>query len=180
MRNAALDDDAEAAPALVMGTFNFTRTGWRKVVQAASLMFDPESTSEIATATQKIMADEKYRPFRRRTLPPEIPGGEGIYLFDELMRGTDLPDMHIGGERNPILLRYCWRCLRRMAHPQSCHARLQYGRSSGFPKREGRRRCQSRQHPPTWLIGPRLAKHPGLPSQHQRSSPDHPACAQVK
>jgi hypothetical protein len=122
----------------------------------------------------------EYRPFRRRTLPPEIPGGEGIYLFDELMRGTDLPDMHIGGERNPVLLRYCWRCLRRMAHPQSCHARLQYGRSSGFPKREGRRRCQSRQHPPTWLIGPRLAKHPGLPSQHQRSSPDHPACAQVK
>jgi hypothetical protein len=76
MRNAALDDDAEAAPALVMGTFNFTRTGWRKVGQAASLMFDPESSSEIATAAQKIMADENTDPSEGEHCRPRFRGAK--------------------------------------------------------------------------------------------------------
>jgi hypothetical protein len=104
MRNVILEKEDEAAPALVMGTFDFTPRGWRNVVQAAIAMANAEASPETRTASARIMADEEYQIFRRRKLPPEIPGHEGIYLFDELMRGSDLPDISIDHERetNPI------------------------------------------------------------------------------
>ncbi len=98
MRNTVLSDKASAAPALVLGSFDFSVAGFEELYAVAerieTLRNDPDPSSR--RAVEEIYEDEEYRMFRRRALPSCVAAPSHVMLFDELMRGDDFFELEFG------------------------------------------------------------------------------------
>ena len=103
MRNTLLANSHAAAPALVLGSFNFSATGMDELIDVAK-RFDALRTStddSARDAVRAILADEEYKQFRRRPLPVSVGAPDHLLLFDELMRGEDFFELEYSGDSIP-------------------------------------------------------------------------------
>lgn len=106
MQNSLLSKKKNAvAPALVLGSFDFSARGFLELEFTAMKMamsqqlLDPAASAEV----EGVFADQEYQIFRKRPLPPAIEAPGHIFLFDELIRSDDRISIGEGMEAVAIL-----------------------------------------------------------------------------
>jgi len=104
MRNRLLGGHEAVAPALILGSFDFSVAGMDVLdgVYDRFHALGDHADPAIRNAIHQIFEDEDYRPFRRRELPACVAAPRHIVLFDEFMRGDDFFEAELEDKPGPL------------------------------------------------------------------------------